>query len=588
MDLSTPQSAVQSTNVHAPDRGIPPRYSHVPPENPTLQFLTKLADALRDVSWTAFRAEVLRLAPVRDHDGKEPRFFYEHDTWEEAQEVWLPRIHPHQVRHLVETWRFALGCERHGFQVLPDAFLVRSAFDLAISILEHHYEDATAWEAWAARPPLLNEGRREDRDLVATWGKTAVGLLNMLAVLGVGLRWNVLASRPEWRCQADERPDDHGHLLGWRQFDDRASAWLREETANRFFTGDNDDPKPVRFGRDSWQSCLAALLYEMEQHPFATYLESLPPWDGHPRMEHWLDQCLDVFPDDVDRAMAQLASRHILLGAVTRTYRPGAKVDEMPVLIQVRPNSQGGHGGIGKSTALRQLLPTEMQHDLFSDGLYLAADRKQRAEALQGRVIVEAAEMAGSTRAEIDSLKSFLSSTDDGHIRLAYRRDPEKLLRRCIIVGTSDQDAPLPNDDNLRRFIPVRLTGGNPADVYRYMEEHREQLWAETLVAYRAGASMVIPAELKPVQATAAERVRSRDIGMEDAVASYLAGEHDGFTLGELASNLALIKYEGEVASLEMKDQHRIARALRTNGYEARRGRTGGTNVTRWYRKGRA
>ena len=87
-----------------------------------------------------------------------------------------------------------------------------------------------------------------------------------------------------------------------------------------------------------------------------------------------------------------------------------------------------------------------MQDEGFSDGLNLAAHPKERAEALQGKVYVEASEMAGATRAELESLKAFVSRQNDGSVRLAYRRDPESTPRRCIIVGTSNNMNCLPND----------------------------------------------------------------------------------------------------------------------------------------------
>ena len=128
-----------------------------------------------------------------------------------------------------------------------------------------------------------------------------------------------------------------------------------------------------------------------------------------------------------------------------------------------------GPQGIGKSSALRLALPPD-HPGWFADGLNLAAFPKERAEALQGRVIVEVAEMAGSTRAELESLKSFLSRTDDGSVRLAYRRNPETLLRRCIIVGTTNDPNPLPNDPSgNRRFVPVVLSGGDVVNLIAYM-----------------------------------------------------------------------------------------------------------------------
>ena len=100
--------------------------------------------------------------------------------------------------------------------------------------------------------------------------------------------------------------------------------------------------------------------------------------------------------------------------------------------------------------------------DFFSDSLNFFGDDKSRAEALQGRVIVECSEMAGATRADHEMLKAFLTRANDGTLRLSYRRDPETMLRRAVIIGSSDRDTPLPNDDNLRRFVPVYLLGGSP------------------------------------------------------------------------------------------------------------------------------
>lgn len=112
-------------------------------------------------------------------------------------------------------------------------------------------------------------------------------------------------------------------------------------------------------------------------------------------------------------ALTRWAALSIPLAAIWRTYEPGTKHDECVVLI--------GPQGCGKSTAFRKLLPGETmdQRDWFNDALELATDNKRRAEALLGRVIVEASELAGSTRADVEGLKAFLSRTDDGGVRRA-------------------------------------------------------------------------------------------------------------------------------------------------------------------------
>ena len=166
------------------------------------------------------------------------------------------------------------------------------------------------------------------------------------------------------------------------------------------------------------------------------------------------------------------------MGVVLRTDHPGKKHDEMVVLI--------GPQGIGKSTAWAWLLPDEPERSIwFNDGLSFHDDQKAKAEALQGMVLVEASEMTGSTKAEVETIKKFLSRTND-RIRLTYRRDPSPLLRRCMIVGTTNDSRCLPNDPSgNRRFMPVSCTAGDPAKTRASLDDHRDQLWAEAVKRVR-------------------------------------------------------------------------------------------------------
>ena len=256
----------------------------------------------------------------------------------------------------------------------------------------------------------------------------------------------------------------------------------------------------------------------------------------------------------------------MLLGAVTRAFSPGSKLDEMPVLI--------GRGGIGKSTALRYILPQD-QPELFSDALNLAGTPQERAEALQGRVIVEASELAGVSLADLASLKAFLSRTDDGAVRLAFRRDPELMLRRAIIVGTSDVESPLPNDRNLRRWAPVYLHGGNPGKLRKYLDANREQLWAQAVSIYKDGAEARLPDTLIQEQVAATSRARSRDVVIEDALEVWCGQRTSGFTLQECAEGIGLSDVN-KGTRLAMRDQHRLGAALDGLGYTKRQQRVGG------------
>lgn len=238
----------------------------------------------------------------------------------------------------------------------------------------------------------------------------------------------------------------------------------------------------------------------------------------------------------------------------------------MPVII--------GPGGIGKSTALRELFPPELQ-DLFTDGLNLSGDTKTRVEALQGRAVVELAEMAGARRADIESLKAFISRTDQGSVRLTWRHNPEPLPRRCIIVGTADRSDPLPPDHNLRRFVPVSLIGGDVGRLLAFMEANRGQLWAEALRLYERGQDARLPDWLKDLQREATDAARPTD-AIQDGVENYLETAPEPFTLETIAYAIRLIEGPEDGAKITPADQQRIGAALRHFGYQKARRRVDG------------
>ena len=127
--------------------------------------------------------------------------------------------------------------------------------------------------------------------------------------------------------------------------------------------------------------------------------------------------------------------------------------------------------------------------------------------------------MTGSTKAEVETIKTFLSRTDDS-VRLTYRRDPSALLRRCVGGGTTNDPRCLQNDPSgLRRFVPVHCTGGDPTAVRAFLDECRDQLWAEACHRVRTDKEPAyLPDKLKPAQKVTAEQFRAVDEVAEDAI----------------------------------------------------------------------
>ena len=132
-------------------------------------------------------------------------------------------------------------------------------------------------------------------------------------------------------------------------------------------------------------------------HPGRDYLDGLH-WDGKSRIDRWLIDYGGAEDTEYTRAVSAL----MLIAAVRRVRSPGCKFDEMVVI-------ENEEQGTDKSTMLATLA---VRDDWFSDDLPLNISGKQVVESLRGRWIVEAAELSGMRRADIEHLKAFLVATD--------------------------------------------------------------------------------------------------------------------------------------------------------------------------------
>ena len=271
------------------------------------------------------------------------------------------------------------------------------------------------------------------------------GLRKALDQMGYEYRFNLRSSEFELR---------HFEWRGWRELHERKDAWLRFQIAKRFrFPSKDNTVVPAHFGRVSWHDVILAVANVVEMDPFVDdYLIQLPEHDpDNLKLTGWVRDVFQVEEEEqgtAEHSLVSWASRAPILGAVARAFVPGYKLDEMVVMV-------GGQGS-GKSSVWEMLLPPEYQDQWFVSGFSFFADEKARVEKLLGAVFTEASEMTGATRADMESIKSFITTRHD-KIRLAYRRDPERIPRRATLVGTSNDDQPLPNDHSgNRRFVPIR------------------------------------------------------------------------------------------------------------------------------------
>jgi hypothetical protein len=285
-------------------------------------------------------------------------------------------------------------------------------------------------------------------------------------------------------------------------------------------------------------------------HPVHEYLDELR-WDETPRIDTWLCRYGNASDTPYVRAVGGL----MLVAAVRRVRKPGCKFDEMVVL-------ESPQGDL-KSTALQTLA---VRDEWFTDDLPLNADTPRVIEQLGGRWIVEAAELKGLRKGDIEHLKTFLSRRVD-RARLAYGRMPVEQPRQCVIVGTTNDERYLRDNTGNRRFWPVRV---GRFDV-ESLRADRDQLWAEAAHREATGASIRLDPAL---YGTAAEQQADRQVA-DPWVATMEAALGDRH--GKLRAEEAWLIVGLRSAQRTQEHNVRLGSAMQELGWERKKLRFGST-----------
>ena len=234
------------------------------------------------------------------------------------------------------------------------------------------------------------------------------------------------------------------------------------------------------FSARNYDIAVTKVADDRTYHPIREFIESLPEWDKVPRVDTLLVDYLGAS----DTAYVRAVTRKTLCAAISRVLRPGCKFDSMLVL--------NGPQGVGKSTLIAKLAG-----EWFSDSLNLGDTKdKTAAEKLQGYWILEIGELAGLKKAEVETLRSFLSRQNDIY-RAAFGKRATPHLRQCVFFGTTNAESGYLRDTTgNRRFWPVKTPGNGKKQSWNLTHEEILQIWAEALVYVRQGEKLYLSPEM--------------------------------------------------------------------------------------------
>lgn len=174
-----------------------------------------------------------------------------------------------------------------------------------------------------------------------------------------------------------------------------------------------------------------------------------------------------------------------------------------------------GGQGEGKSYFIKQL-----GQDWYSD-TFITVQGKEAYEQIQGAWIIEVAELAGLRKADVETIKHFITKQEDRY-RPSYAREVGDFKRQCILIGTTNKKDFLRDPTGNRRFLPIATNKVMATkNIFTDLKNEVDQIWAEAVVLYSAGEKLYMSDEATDI----AMNVQSEHSEVDDRmglVESYL------------------------------------------------------------------
>ncbi len=309
-------------------------------------------------------------------------------------------------------------------------------------------------------------------------------------------------------------------------------------------------------------------------NPAIDYFETLV-WDKVERLGYWLKEAFDA--PEPKNYLADIGTKW-LVAAVKRVYEPGCKFDHMLMLE--------GSQGAGKSSALKLLAAfgekvedpykNEPKKSYYTDALtFDAIGDKDCMMMTSGSIIVVLEELVGKGKKSDDDIKRWITlGADKG--RLPYAKFVTDSPRQFVLAGTTNNYDYLRDPTGNRRYWALTVRNVDK----KYINDHREQMWAEAVYHYKNGMYLALEGETLKLAEFEQKKRLEEDVWESAVVEALPAICFKPFGTSDLMKEMNLPLRDQDARSMG-----RVKNILKKLGYENKPTREGETVKRMWIKE---
>lgn len=215
----------------------------------------------------------------------------------------------------------------------------------------------------------------------------------------------------------------------------------------------------------------ARKVFRDNEYDSAIHWANSLKWDGVERCDGLFSNYFGVPVD----AYSMSVSLYFVTAMAGRLLQGGIQADMVPVLI--------GRQGAGKTRGVMALAPLEDTYSEIDLGNTRDADISR---TMRGKLICELGELKGLKSRDKEWIKSWISRSFESWTP-KYVEYETIMPRRCVFIGTSNEEQFLVDDTGNRRWLPLTVTGDCRVHL---IKKDRDQIWAEAIYLFKKNGVM--------------------------------------------------------------------------------------------------